>query len=127
MKSKKWMANKAEKDTSQGEGRGSSLEKDKAKGKEPTKESTEGPGHCLTMKELYEMGGRAGNVKYFAAWVTDLPGLEIGAPMKVCWIDLLAPSYFWDDGLVAVKYARGMLPPSIAKQLYGAPSKELID
>ncbi|RWV89436.1 hypothetical protein GW17_00048415 [Ensete ventricosum] len=77
------MANKAEKGTSsQGEGRGSSLEKDKAKGKEPTKESTEGPRHFLTMKELYEMGGRTGNVKYFAAWVTDLPGLKTGAPMK---------------------------------------------
>ncbi|RWW59399.1 hypothetical protein BHE74_00033654 [Ensete ventricosum] len=77
------MANKAEKDTSsQGEGRGSNLEKDKAKGKEPTKESTEGPRHFLTMKELYEMGGRTGNVKYFAAWVTDLPGLKTGAPMK---------------------------------------------
>ncbi|RWV80765.1 hypothetical protein BHE74_00016286 [Ensete ventricosum] len=36
------------------------------------------------------MGGRAGNVKYHVTRVSDLPGLQVKAPMKACWTNLLA-------------------------------------
>ncbi|RWV89556.1 hypothetical protein GW17_00048287 [Ensete ventricosum] len=128
------MAKKAKKDvSSQGEGRGSILEKVKSKGKEPAKEATklakkpEGPHRLPTMKELCTMGGRVGDGKYFATRVSDLSGPQAGAPLKARWIDLLAPTRFWDDGLITSEYARGMLHPSIAKQLYSAPSEELVD
>ncbi|RRT41963.1 hypothetical protein B296_00057410, partial [Ensete ventricosum] len=60
-------------------------------------------------------------IKYFAAQVFDLPGLQVGAPMKACWTDLLILVHFWDEGLIATEYARGTLHPSIVKQLYSAP------
>ncbi|RRT40132.1 hypothetical protein B296_00050420 [Ensete ventricosum] len=47
--------------------------------------------------------------------------------MKARWTDLLASARYWDDGLITSEYARGMLHPSIAKQLYSAPSEELMD
>ncbi|RZR75364.1 hypothetical protein BHM03_00055604, partial [Ensete ventricosum] len=51
------MARRAEKRaSSRGEGRGSAPKKDKARGKKPAKEATEGQRRPLVMKNLYEMG-----------------------------------------------------------------------
>ncbi|RRT61751.1 hypothetical protein B296_00043938 [Ensete ventricosum] len=66
--------------------------------------------------------------KCYTARVSDLLVLQVGAPMKAHWTDLLAPTHFWDDGQTAAEHARGALHLSIAKQLYNAPSKKkLVD
>ncbi|RZR81375.1 hypothetical protein BHM03_00007594 [Ensete ventricosum] len=84
-----FLGEKVEKDaSSRGKDRGSAPEKDKAKGKEPTKEAVEGLHHRPTMKELCEMGDRAGDVKYFIARVSNLPGLKVGALVKNEVLDL---------------------------------------
>ncbi|RWV78643.1 hypothetical protein GW17_00060354 [Ensete ventricosum] len=73
-KRKKQMAKKTEKcHSSQGEGWGSAPKKIKMKGKGLTKKAVEpakkleGPCRLPTMKEIYVMGGRVGNDKYFTS------------------------------------------------------------
>ncbi|RWW78922.1 hypothetical protein BHE74_00012823 [Ensete ventricosum] len=56
-----------------------------------------------------------------------LPRVEVAAPMKAHWTNLLALACLWNDGPIVVKYARGTLYSSVARQLYGAPSEGLVD
>ncbi|RWW14823.1 hypothetical protein BHE74_00022611 [Ensete ventricosum] len=59
--------------------------------------------------------------------MTDLLGAGAKGPLKAHWSDLLASAQFWIDELIAVEFARGVLHLALAKQLYGASSKELVD
>ncbi|RRT65198.1 hypothetical protein B296_00037175 [Ensete ventricosum] len=59
--------------------------------------------------------------------MTDLLGAGAKGPLKAHWSDLLASAQFWIDELIAVEFARGVLHLVLAKQLYGASSKELVD
>ncbi|RZR89911.1 hypothetical protein BHM03_00017733 [Ensete ventricosum] len=97
----KRMAKKVEKGTSsRGKGRGSTPEKVKTKGKESAEEAT---------KPTKKPEG---------------PRLQVGAPMKACWTDLLILVHFWDEGLIATEYARGTLHPSILKSGVGLDAVE---
>ncbi|RWV79393.1 hypothetical protein GW17_00059480 [Ensete ventricosum] len=69
----------------------------------------------LVMKDLYDMGGRAGEDRYFTARILDLSVPKAGTLMEAQWVDLLAPTQFWSEELVAAAYARGALHPIIVK------------
>ncbi|RZR95444.1 hypothetical protein BHM03_00024301 [Ensete ventricosum] len=86
-----------------------------SKGKEPAKEVVGVQCRPLVMKDLYDMGGRAGEDRYFTARILDLSVPKAGTLMEAQWVDLLAPAQFWSEELVAAAYARGALHPIIVK------------
>ncbi|RRT62542.1 hypothetical protein B296_00026830 [Ensete ventricosum] len=130
VRKRKAIANKLEKGTSsRDEAWGSTPEKksNRAKGQEPAKEATEETHHLSTLRELCKMDEWAGEDRYFATRIADPSKTEAGGLLKVRWSNLPTSVWFWTDGSIAVEYARGALHPTITKQLYGAPSKELVD
>ncbi|RRT47082.1 hypothetical protein B296_00031560 [Ensete ventricosum] len=48
-------------------------------------------------------------------------------PLKACWTNLVGSSRVWIDGPLVAEYVRGALHPSLTKQLYEAPSEELMN
>ncbi|RWV97447.1 hypothetical protein GW17_00039760 [Ensete ventricosum] len=79
------------------------------------------------MRELREMEDRDEEDKYFTARMTDLPEEKADTPLKVCWSSLKTLTRFRTDGVGTTEFTRGVLKSSLAKQLYGSPSEELIN
>ncbi|RWW05491.1 hypothetical protein GW17_00031232 [Ensete ventricosum] len=99
----------------------------RSKGKEPMKEATESPNHPPTVRELCEVDGWAGKDMYFVVQISELSRPEAEGPLKLHWPNLAASSWVWTDWPLATKYVRGVLHPSLAKQLYEASFEELMD
>lgn len=52
---------------------------------------------------------------------------SLGTPLKPCWEGLKQDQRVWDEGAITKAYYRGLLCPSLVKQIYCFPSEVLID
>ncbi|RWV96466.1 hypothetical protein GW17_00040818 [Ensete ventricosum] len=76
------------------------------------------PDRPPTVRELGEVDDQAGKDLYFIAQMSKLLGLKAEDPLKSCWPNL-ANSTRVTDGSVTAEYVRGVLHPSLVKQLTG--------
>ncbi|RWW52600.1 hypothetical protein BHE74_00040966 [Ensete ventricosum] len=59
--------------------------------------------------------------------MSDLPEVEVGGLSKARWSNLPPSTWLWASELVTTEFMKGALHLTITRQLYGAPSKELVD
>ncbi|RRT34530.1 hypothetical protein B296_00029054 [Ensete ventricosum] len=102
------------------------------RGKEPIgttrdKAATRRTLHPQSIKDLCQMWVWVRGESFSILQMADLVEGEPGAPMQTHWPTLTNSSHFLLEGVNATKFGWGVLNLILAKQLYGAPSKVLID
>ncbi|RRT71238.1 hypothetical protein B296_00013452 [Ensete ventricosum] len=79
------------------------------------------------MRDLCQMQSQAKGGLFHALRISDLSEGEPDAPLEACWLTLWNSNRFWANSASAVEFGRGVLNLNLTKQLYGSPSKVLID
>ncbi|RWV89408.1 hypothetical protein GW17_00048443 [Ensete ventricosum] len=77
------------------------------------------------MKELCHTATGEGDVGYNTLRMIDLPPSEPDAPLEARWPTLKQGMKVWANGAASGEYARGVMIPWLATDLYSSPSELL--
>ncbi|CAL9114803.1 unnamed protein product [Musa acuminata var. zebrina] len=89
--------------------------------------SRRGPACPLSVWELCCIFSWPEDGQFQAQLMADLPIGEPGAPYTARWSTLKANNCPWGDGEIAQEFVRGVLHPSLAKDLYCSDSEVLVE
>ncbi|RRT71412.1 hypothetical protein B296_00008270 [Ensete ventricosum] len=90
-------------------------------------ELEEVPEQGYTMRELCEVGDRAGVDKYFTSIITRFRCVNSANPLVPRWSTISGSSQLWIEGPLSGEYLRGALHSILAKQVYECSSEELMN
>ncbi|RZR86117.1 hypothetical protein BHM03_00013234 [Ensete ventricosum] len=80
-----------------------------------------------SMKDLCGMRVHEDDEGYYVLQMADWAPRDSSAAMQVRWPNLSYQAKVWDDSEAASEFGRGVLHPTLAKNLYTLPSEFLID
>ncbi|RWV90095.1 hypothetical protein GW17_00047727 [Ensete ventricosum] len=102
-----------------------------SKGKESVRSASETPAplprRSKSMKELCQISAGKRDAGYYTLRMTDLLVGEPEVPLEVRWPTLKKGMKIWVDGAAWGEYARDVLIPHMAANLYSSPSELLVD
>ncbi|RZS27714.1 hypothetical protein BHM03_00061232 [Ensete ventricosum] len=78
------------------------------------------------MKDLCDMRVHKDNEGYYVLYIADWTPKDLNVVMRARWLNLTYSANVWDNSQVASEFERGVLHPTLAKDLYMLPFEVLM-